>query len=599
MKKEYSLDGKTWNAYTEGVVFEDNGSIRFKGTDAAGNVSEISEYTVSNIDKVAPEFTDAKFELAGDKVVASWSVADSGSGIAKVLLFVDGKEVADVTGKTAYEFESGVFGEFKLTAFDVAGNEVSSSKLIDLGGSGSGDTEAEPEPVKKLNITAKTPDEEINDLADSYVIMAAGKSDIKIQSGSAKEPSKVTVQGFGKEAGEKTANDINNITVGNNTSLDVHDNIANLGNVKVGNNASLQVLISNQDETLAGIDKKQTIKVGKNSEFVVHGNLELGKGNNQIKIGQNSVLAADSIVLGEGNNKINIGKNAVAKTEKDITLKDGKNQIKIGNDATFQAGNINYGTGNAKLTIGKDADVTTGNINLGEGKNQIKIGNEADVTAGNITAGSANDKLTVGKDADVWFAEIDLGAGNDTFNIGADSDVHTGNILTGAGNDKLVIGKDAYLHAEDLKIDMGEGKDTLNIKKNGQLFVDSLAGIETIKAAKGAELHITSQINFDGINGSWKNLEIFHELDDIDGFKYGVLYGNETDLISFDEAQTASFSLDGEDLTGLNVEFSNDGVIWQDLAIGTEVTFKQLRVSVEGLKADEKKEYSLTKATLA
>ena len=582
-KVEY-FNGTEW---VEGSSFAatENGTYQFRVTDAAGNVTA-KDFVVENIDTAAPVIENAAVKVDNGNIVLTWSAADALSGLDKVTVAVNGAEAVEVTGNE-FIFTPETYGEFNfvLTATDKAGNIITAEKSI---------TTAE-KVTDKVTVSDKTTAEDLENLKDSYVVMDSGKSDIKVQGGTADAPLKVEVQGFDKAGDKDDSSNVNHITVGNNTLLNVHDNIANLGNVKVGNNASLQVLVSNQGETLAGIDKKQTIKTGNNSEIVVHGDLELGKGNDQIKIGQNSVLAADNIVLGEGNNKIDIGKNSVAKTE-DITLKDGKNQIKVGSDATFKAGNINYGTGNAKLSIGKDADVTAGDINLGEGKNQIKIGNEADVTAGNITAGSANDKLTVGKDADVFFAEIDLGAGNDTFNIGADSDVHTGNILTGAGNDKLVIGKDAYLHAEGMVLDMGAGKDTLDIKKNGQLFVDSLAGIETIKAAKGAELHITSQIDLEGINGSWKNLEIFHELDDIADFEDGLLYGNETDLISFDEAQTATFA---GDISGLNVEFSNDGIIWKDLAIGTEVTFTQLRVSAEGLKADEKKEYSLTKATLA
>ena len=53
--KEYSLDGgETWKAYTEAVNLSDNGTVSFRGTDAAGNVSEITSYTVDNIDKIAP-----------------------------------------------------------------------------------------------------------------------------------------------------------------------------------------------------------------------------------------------------------------------------------------------------------------------------------------------------------------------------------------------------------------------------------------------------------------------------------------------------------------------------------------------------------------
>ena len=51
---EYSLSGTSWTAYTDGIVFTENGTAYFRGTDAAGNVSEITRYTVSNIDKIPP-----------------------------------------------------------------------------------------------------------------------------------------------------------------------------------------------------------------------------------------------------------------------------------------------------------------------------------------------------------------------------------------------------------------------------------------------------------------------------------------------------------------------------------------------------------------
>ena len=54
-KKEYSFDNQTWSAYTTGIKFTANGTVYFRGTDAAGNISQITSYTVSNIDKMFPE----------------------------------------------------------------------------------------------------------------------------------------------------------------------------------------------------------------------------------------------------------------------------------------------------------------------------------------------------------------------------------------------------------------------------------------------------------------------------------------------------------------------------------------------------------------
>ena len=52
--KQYSLDEETWQDYTTGVVMTDNGTVYFRGIDAAGNISDVTEYVVTNIDKIAP-----------------------------------------------------------------------------------------------------------------------------------------------------------------------------------------------------------------------------------------------------------------------------------------------------------------------------------------------------------------------------------------------------------------------------------------------------------------------------------------------------------------------------------------------------------------
>ena len=44
--KEYSLDGQTWQAYVGAVKFTDNGSVFFRGTDEAGNISEVTNFVV-------------------------------------------------------------------------------------------------------------------------------------------------------------------------------------------------------------------------------------------------------------------------------------------------------------------------------------------------------------------------------------------------------------------------------------------------------------------------------------------------------------------------------------------------------------------------
>ena len=53
--KEYKLGASgTWTAYGAPVVVSANDTVYARGTDAAGNVSNVTNYVVSNIDHIAP-----------------------------------------------------------------------------------------------------------------------------------------------------------------------------------------------------------------------------------------------------------------------------------------------------------------------------------------------------------------------------------------------------------------------------------------------------------------------------------------------------------------------------------------------------------------
>ena len=40
--KQYSLDNTNWSAYTAGIVLSANGTVYFRGIDAAGNISQVT-----------------------------------------------------------------------------------------------------------------------------------------------------------------------------------------------------------------------------------------------------------------------------------------------------------------------------------------------------------------------------------------------------------------------------------------------------------------------------------------------------------------------------------------------------------------------------
>jgi|GEM_PF-1476513 len=92
--KEYKVgDNGEWTPYTNPIVLSDNNIVYARGKDAAGNVSNITSYEVSNIDKTAPTLTiqldqtslwPANHKMA--TVHATLDSIDAESGVASVVL---------------------------------------------------------------------------------------------------------------------------------------------------------------------------------------------------------------------------------------------------------------------------------------------------------------------------------------------------------------------------------------------------------------------------------------------------------------------------------------------------------------------------------
>lgn len=125
--KEYSFDNKTWNQYTSAITMSQNGSLYFRGKDAAGNISDVTTYTVSNIDKAAPVLNGTPTAAVnGQKVTFSWNAANDNTAVKGYYLTV-GNNKYTVTG-TSYTLtlEEGTY-TYSLTAFDTAGNESNKS----------------------------------------------------------------------------------------------------------------------------------------------------------------------------------------------------------------------------------------------------------------------------------------------------------------------------------------------------------------------------------------------------------------------------------------------------------------------------------------
>ena len=142
--KEYSLDNEAWSAYTEGVELSDNGTVWFRGTDEAGNVSEAASYEVTNIDKVVPKAPTAKANTTAltnqDVTVTATFSADS----AKKQYSLDNKKWKTYSSKGVKMTDNGTVW-FRGT--DAAGNvsEVTSYEVTNI------DKEPPAEPAFRLS----------------------------------------------------------------------------------------------------------------------------------------------------------------------------------------------------------------------------------------------------------------------------------------------------------------------------------------------------------------------------------------------------------------------------------------------------------------
>ncbi|MFC3801186.1 polysaccharide lyase family 8 super-sandwich domain-containing protein [Cohnella sp. GCM10012308] len=114
--KEYRLGtGGTWTPYLSPVTVSVNETVYARGSNAAGDVSEVTSYAVSNIDKVAPVTTAS----------LSPSVPDGANGafVGPVTLTLTGSDNASGVAKTEYSLDNGATWQLYTSAvtFDKQG----------------------------------------------------------------------------------------------------------------------------------------------------------------------------------------------------------------------------------------------------------------------------------------------------------------------------------------------------------------------------------------------------------------------------------------------------------------------------------------------
>ena len=117
-KKQYSTDKATWKTYSKAISVGSNGTYYFRGVDAAGNVSSVTAYKVSNIDKTAPDAPTVK---------ASTTKATNKNVTLTATFSSDSAKKQYSTDKTTWKTYSkaisvGKNGTYYFRGIDAAGN---------------------------------------------------------------------------------------------------------------------------------------------------------------------------------------------------------------------------------------------------------------------------------------------------------------------------------------------------------------------------------------------------------------------------------------------------------------------------------------------
>jgi alpha-L-arabinofuranosidase len=136
--KEYKMgENGTWTAYTVPVVVSANDTVFARGTNTAGNISNVTSYTVSNIDKTAPVTAASVSPLEPDgpngtfvnPVTLTLHSTDNSSGVAKTEYSVNNGTTWQLyTSAVTFDKQGQISVTYKST--DQAGNVEPSQNLL-------------------------------------------------------------------------------------------------------------------------------------------------------------------------------------------------------------------------------------------------------------------------------------------------------------------------------------------------------------------------------------------------------------------------------------------------------------------------------------
>ena len=419
--KQYSLNNSTWSTYSGGVAMSANGTVYFRGLDAAGNISQVASYTVSNIDKTPPSAPTVKADVTAPTNGSVYLTATFSSDSSKKEYSLDNRTWQNYSGAVKVDANTTVY----FRASDSVGNvsEVTRFVVSNI------DTVA---PTLEITGNATAP-------TNKDVVLSAKASDGVIEhfaNGKWVAGDKLTVSENGTYTFRVT-DEVGNITE-KSVVVDQIDKVA--PSLEITGNATVP---TNQDVVLSAVVSDGTVEYFANGEWLAGDKLVVSEnGEYQFRVTDEAGNVAEKTVVVDQIDKVaptlEITGNANAPTNKDVTLTavisdgtveyfaNGKwlagNKLTVTENGTYQfrvtdeVGNITE-----KSVVVDQIDKVapsleiTGNATAPTNKDVTLTAVVSDGTVEYFANGKwlAGDKLTVSKNGTYTFRVTDL-AGNVT-----------------------------------------------------------------------------------------------------------------------------------------------------------------------------------------
>ena len=349
---------------------------------------------------------------------------------------------------------------------------------------------------------------------------------------------------------------------GTGSTATISGKITNVETIAVGSKATLNVSEIDGVSKLTTANGSYDKKTGETRWTVFNADkITTTAKNDTVAFGNYSdVNVTGNVSFGDGNDKLSFGNGSDVDITGNVLLGDGKDTVKIGSDATIDiAGHLQTAE---TISVGARSDVKIAGQLFGASKVTVASGSADDKTVFEVKYVSGtgdNANFAFGDYTSVhvsghelypgYYYGFDFSKGNDKLTIGNNSDLTADFRIDFAnGDDTFKIGNDSIVNVTGA-IKFGQGNDTMTIGKNSVVRFESITDVETINAAKGADI-IASSINdvdgdikLDNVKGSWKNATI-HDVEGTleSGMISGSVYANEWDVYTFTNASSISLA---------------------------------------------------------